>query len=71
MTNLESGLLGNGVPYIRGGSGPREAVVFFGVNALFKPVVGNAHAAGREERRGSLRDYQVSNRFSRLTPAMR
>ena len=33
---VESGLLGNGVPYIRGGSGPREAVVFFGVTALFR-----------------------------------
>jgi len=29
-------LLGNGVPYIRGGSGHREAIVFFGGNALFK-----------------------------------
>lgn len=36
MTNVESGLLGDGVPYIRGGSGQREAVVFFGVNALFR-----------------------------------
>jgi pimeloyl-ACP methyl ester carboxylesterase len=33
-----SGVIGDGVPYIRGGSGPREAVVFFGVNALFKPL---------------------------------
>jgi pimeloyl-ACP methyl ester carboxylesterase len=36
MTNVESGLLGDGVPYIRGGSGQREAVIFFGVNALFR-----------------------------------
>ncbi len=36
MTNVETGLLGDGVPYIRGGSGEREAVVFFGVNALFR-----------------------------------
>ena len=36
MTNVETGLLGDGVPYIRGGSGQREAVVFFTVNALFK-----------------------------------
>jgi pimeloyl-ACP methyl ester carboxylesterase len=33
-----SGLIGDGVPYIRGGSGPRAAVIFFGVNALFKPL---------------------------------
>jgi pimeloyl-ACP methyl ester carboxylesterase len=38
MTNVESGLLENGVPYIRGGSGRREAVVFLGANALFKPL---------------------------------
>jgi pimeloyl-ACP methyl ester carboxylesterase len=36
MTNVETGLLGDGAPYIRGGSGQREAVVFFGVNALFR-----------------------------------
>ncbi len=36
MTNVESGLIGDRVPYIRGGSGRREAVVFFGVNALFR-----------------------------------
>ena len=36
MTNVESGLLADRVPYIRGGSGQRVAVVFFGVNALFK-----------------------------------
>ena len=36
MTNVESGLLENGVPYIRGGSGQREAVVFFSVSALFR-----------------------------------
>jgi len=36
MKNVETGLLGGRVPYIRGGSGQREAVVFFGVNALFR-----------------------------------
>ncbi len=36
MTNIETGLLADRVPYIRGGSGTRQAVVFFGVNALFK-----------------------------------
>ncbi len=36
MTNVETGLLAGRVPYIRGGSGTWEAVVFFGVNALFK-----------------------------------
>ena len=35
MTDIETGLLGSGVPYIRGGSGPREAVLFFGANAFF------------------------------------
>ena len=32
----ETGLLSGRIPYIRGGSGPRHAVVFFGGNALFK-----------------------------------
>jgi len=37
MSNVETGLLlGDGVPYIRGGTGQREAVVFFGAGALFK-----------------------------------
>ena len=36
MTVVESGLLQGRVPYIRGGSGPREALVLFGVNALLK-----------------------------------
>ena len=36
MTKLEIGLLADRVPYIRGGSGPRVACVFFGVNALLK-----------------------------------
>ncbi len=36
MTNVETGLLAGRVPYIRGGSGQQEAVVFFGVNALFR-----------------------------------
>ena len=36
LANIETGLLANRVPYIRGGSGRREAVVFFGANALFK-----------------------------------
>lgn len=38
MAKVESGLLAGVVPYIRGGSGEREAVVFFGVNALFKSL---------------------------------
>jgi pimeloyl-ACP methyl ester carboxylesterase len=33
---VETGLLAGKIPYIRGGSGPRHAVVFFGGNALFK-----------------------------------
>ncbi len=36
MMNVKTGLLGSRVPYIRGGSGQREAVVFFGGNALLK-----------------------------------
>ena len=36
MTNVETGLLADRVPYIRSGSGQREAVVFFGIHALFK-----------------------------------
>jgi pimeloyl-ACP methyl ester carboxylesterase len=35
---VETGLLAGKIPYIRGGSGPKHAVVFFGVNALFKPL---------------------------------
>jgi pimeloyl-ACP methyl ester carboxylesterase len=38
MANLETGVLAHGVPYIRGGSGQREAVVFPGGNALFRPL---------------------------------
>jgi pimeloyl-ACP methyl ester carboxylesterase len=33
---VETGLLAGRIPYIRGGAGPRHAVVFFGGNALFK-----------------------------------
>ena len=33
---VETGLLAGRIPYIRGGGGPRHAVVFFGGNALFK-----------------------------------
>ena len=33
---VETGLLAGKIPYIRGGSGPRHAVVCFGGNALFK-----------------------------------
>jgi pimeloyl-ACP methyl ester carboxylesterase len=33
---VETGLFAGRIPYIRGGSGPRHAVVFFGGNALFK-----------------------------------
>lgn len=36
MPHLETGLLAGRVPFVRAGSGPCEAVVFFGVNALFK-----------------------------------
>jgi len=36
MKNVETGLLDQTVPFIRGGSGSRDAVVFFGVNALLK-----------------------------------
>jgi pimeloyl-ACP methyl ester carboxylesterase len=36
MTKIETGLLADRVPYIRGGSGQRVACVFFGVNALFR-----------------------------------
>lgn len=38
MSAIETGLLAGKVPFIRGGSGERRAVVFFGVNALFKPL---------------------------------
>jgi pimeloyl-ACP methyl ester carboxylesterase len=33
---VESGLFAGRIPYIRGGSGPKHAVVFSGVNALFQ-----------------------------------
>lgn len=36
MENVERGLLAGRTPYLRGGSGPRTACVFFGVNALFR-----------------------------------
>ncbi len=36
MPPIETGLLNGRVPFLRGGSGARHAVVFFGVNALFK-----------------------------------
>ncbi len=36
MTNVETGLLSDKVPYIRGGCGTRHAVVFLGANTLFK-----------------------------------
>src|SRR6478735_7585922 len=35
-TSVESGLIAGRAPYIRGGSGRRDAVVFFGGNALLK-----------------------------------
>lgn len=38
MPEVETGLLAGKVPFIRGGSGERHAAVFFGVNALFKPL---------------------------------
>lgn len=34
MAKAQSGLLSGGVPFIRGGEGPRHAVIFFGANAL-------------------------------------
>jgi pimeloyl-ACP methyl ester carboxylesterase len=33
---VEAGLVAGKIPYIRGGSGPQHALVFFGGNALFK-----------------------------------
>jgi len=33
---VETGLLAGRIPFIRGGTGPRHAIVFFGGNALFK-----------------------------------
>lgn len=33
---VETGLFAGKIPYIRGGTGPRHALVFFGGNALFK-----------------------------------
>lgn len=36
MSEVESGRLQGRVPYIRGGSGSREALVLFGINALLK-----------------------------------
>src|ERR1700752_2419899 len=52
MANVETGLLGDGVPYIRGGTGQQEAVVFFGVNALFKRL-DNTSDPGRYARQVS------------------
>src|SRR5829696_10240238 len=36
VSPVETGLFAGKIPYIRGGVGPRHAVVFFGGNALFK-----------------------------------
>ena len=36
VSPVETGLLSGKIPYIRGGSGLKHAVVFFGGNALFK-----------------------------------
>jgi pimeloyl-ACP methyl ester carboxylesterase len=36
MSRVETGLFAGKIPYIRGGAGPRHAIVFFGGNALFK-----------------------------------
>jgi len=36
VNGFETGLIGNKIPFIRGGTGPRRAVIFFGGNALFK-----------------------------------
>lgn len=35
---MDTGTFLGRIPYIRGGSGPRTAVVFFGANALFQPL---------------------------------
>jgi hypothetical protein len=35
---IKADLLGNKVPFIREGAGSREALVLFGVNALFKRI---------------------------------
>jgi pimeloyl-ACP methyl ester carboxylesterase len=35
---LATGLLPNNIPFIRAGAGPRHAIVFFGANALFRPL---------------------------------
>lgn len=52
MANVETGLLGDGVPYIRGGAGEREAAVFFGASALFRRL-DQAPAPGRYARQVS------------------
>ena len=36
LTIVQTGLLAGKIPFIRGGSGQKHAVVFFGGNALFK-----------------------------------
>ena len=36
MSPVETGLLSGKIPYIRGGSGAKHAIVFFGGNAIFK-----------------------------------
>ena len=35
---VRAGLLAGGIPFIQGGAGPKHAVVFFGGNALLKPL---------------------------------
>lgn len=55
-THLETGLFANGIPYIRGGHGPRQAVIFFGGSALFK-------------RLDKSDGHRYARQFSRLLPA--
>lgn len=38
MASVSTGLLQERIPYISGGAGPRQVLVLFGANALFKPL---------------------------------
>ncbi len=57
MEQIETGLLADRFPFIRGGAGPRRAVVFFGGNALLK----------RLDRASSPRRY--ARQVARLLPS--
>ncbi|MFN7934625.1 MAG: alpha/beta fold hydrolase [Bryobacteraceae bacterium] len=49
MPGFETGYLASGrVPYVRGGAGAKEAVVFSGVNALLKPLHSNPERYARQ-----------------------